>query len=643
MPVGNAVPRTSRKVDPEMCGISGIVGLADREIVVAMSKAMIHRGPDDHGTYVDSSNRVSLGHRRLSILDVSAAGHQPMSYREGRYWIVHNGEIYNFRELRRQLETLGHGFLSDTDTEVVLAAYAQWGEGCVDALRGMFAFAILDRGDGGSIPPTVFLARDRLGIKPLYHAVCDGVFVFASEIKGLLASGLVPRQMDRQAVWHYLALGSIPQPRTILAGASALMPGHVMTVRLPLDVRSRRYWDIADNAERSFPEAGTLAAEEARRTLRALLEDATRHHLVSDVPVGAFLSGGIDSTAVVGLMSRASVHPIRTFSVGFESRSGRQDELAWARTAARAFGTDHAEVVVTGENVASQYDALVHAIDQPSLDGTNTFLVSQAAGKSVKVALSGLGGDELFAGYSHFGELAGAARWDARLGRLGLAGRKRLLSALPDRLVPSRNMLRMERVGRYATLRRLCSDAQRADRVNADFMDGAQGAPLEELYGGWLRPERDVVAETSYVEVKGYLANTLLRDVDAMAMGNSVEVRPVLLDHVVAEFAFGLPAGLKLAAGENKPALVGAVRDLLPEAIIRRAKAGFELPLAEWLSGPLRERARSALSSSFATRIFSPGFLGRVADQLSPQGRPTNALWAYLMLVEWATAHELEL
>jgi len=626
-----------------MCGISGIVGLADRQIVVAMSDAMIHRGPDDHGVFVDSRNQVSLGHRRLSILDVSGAGHQPMSYREGRYWIVYNGEIYNFRELRRQLETLGHEFVSNSDTEVVLAAYAQWGESCVETLRGMFAFAIFDRGNGGSIPPVVFLARDRLGIKPLYHAVQDGVFVFASEVKGLLASGLVSRQIDRQAVWQYLALGSIPQPRTILAGASALMPGHVMTVRLPLDVSSRRYWDIADDSERSFPHAGTITAEDARRTLRSLLEDATRYHLVSDVPVGAFLSGGIDSTAVVGLMSRASVHPIRTFSVGFESQSGRQDELAWARTAARAFGTDHAEIVVTGQSVAGQYDALVHAIDQPSLDGTNTFLVSQAAGKSVKVALSGLGGDELFAGYPHFGELATAARWDARLGRLGSAGRKRLLNALPGRLVPTKSMLRLGRLGRYATLRRLCSDGQRADWVNADFMDGVEGVPLEELYGGWLRPERDVVAETSYVEVKGYLANTLLRDVDAMAMGNSVEVRPLLLDHVVAEFAFGLPARLKLGAGENKPALVGAVRDLLPEAIIRRTKAGFELPLAEWLSGPLRERARSTFSSSIAARIFSPGFLGRIADQLSSQGRTTNALWAYLMLVEWATAHKLEL
>ena len=626
-----------------MCGISGVVGLADREIVLRMSDAMIHRGPDDQGVFVDQLHRVSLGHRRLSIIDVSAAGHQPMSYREGRYWIVFNGEIYNFRDLRRQLESLGHSFASASDTEVVLAAYAEWGEKCVEALRGMFAFAILDRGNDSSSPPTLFLARDRIGIKPLYYSVHEGKFVFASEVKGLLASGLVSRQIDRQAVWEYLALASIPQPRTILSGTTALLPGHVMTVRLPLDIRIRRYWDIAENSIRTFPDAGAISAEDARLKLRELLEQATRYHLVSDVPVGAFLSGGIDSTAVVGLMSRASPHRIKTYAVGFESQSGRRDELAWARTAARAFDTDHTEVVITGDSVAAQYGALVHAIDQPSLDGTNTFLVSQAAGKDVSVALSGLGGDELFAGYPHFAKLASAARWHARLGRLGPGGRRRLLRAVPRRLAPDKNLVQMESVSRYSTLRRLCSEEQRADRANVEFLGGLERMPLESLYRPWLRPERDVVAETSYIEVSGYLVNTLLRDVDAMAMANSLEVRPVLLDHVVAEFAFALPARLKLGAHENKPALVGAVRDLLPEAIIRREKSGFELPLTEWLSGPLRERARAAFSSAVATRIFSPGFLSQVADPLSAHGRPSYALWAYLMLIEWATAHKLDM
>ncbi len=626
-----------------MCGISGIVGRADRDVVVAMSDAMKHRGPDDHGVFVDDRHPVALGHRRLSILDVSPAGHQPMSYRDGRYRVVLNGEIYNFRELRRELEALGHGFRSRSDTEVLVAACAQWGEMCVERLRGMFAFAVLDRGDSASARPTLFLARDRLGIKPLYYAIRDGVLVFASEIKGLLVSGIVSRRIDRQAVWHYLALGSIPQPRTILADARALMPGHVMTVGLPLDVDIRRYWDIADNSARSHPAAKAMSREEASLALRALLDDAVKCHLLSDVPVGAFLSGGIDSTAVVGLMSRATGRPIKTYSVGFESQSGQRDELGWARMAARSFGTEHTEVIVTGRDVADRYDRLVHAIDQPSLDGTNTFLVAEAAGQSVKVALSGLGGDELFAGYPHFGKFAAAARWDRCLGWLAPGFKERLLGFLPGRLLPDKRLLALDRLGRYASLRNLSGNDPGPPLVNGTFMEGVDEAPVSELYRRWLRPRLDVVAETSYVEVQGYLANTLLRDVDATAMGNSLEVRPVLLDHPVAEFAFALPARLKLGNGGNKPALVSAVRDLLPEAIARRAKMGFELPLAEWLSGPLRERALSAFSSAVARAIFSPQHLAGAVQQFSMQGRPNLALWAHLMLVEWVTAHKLEL
>jgi asparagine synthase (glutamine-hydrolysing) len=525
---------------------------------------------------------------------------------------------------------------------VLVAAYAQWGQKCVERLRGMFAFAILDRGDGASAPPTLCLARDRLGIKPLYYAIRDGVLVFASEIKGLLASGIVSRRIDRQAVCQYLALGSIPQPRTILADASALMPGHVMNVDLSLEIDVRRYWDIADDAARSYPAAETMTGEEARLALRALLEDAVKCHLLADVPVGAFLSGGIDSTAVVGLMSRATGRAIKTFSVGFVSQSGQPDELEWARMAAHSFGTEHTEVIVTGRDVADRYDALVHAIDQPSLDGANTFLVAQAAGQSVKVALSGLGGDELFAGYAHFRQFAAAARWDPCLGWLGPAVRKRLLGALPARVLPEGHPLALERLDRYARLRNLSDDDPGLSRVSAAFMEGVDGVPVRELYRPWLRPGLDAIAETSYVEVQGYLANTLLRDVDATAMGNSLEVRPVLLDHPVAEFAFALPARLKLGKRENKPALVSAVRDLLPEGIIRRRKMGFELPLTEWLSGPLRERALAAFYSSVAVAIFSPQYLAGAAQQLSVQGRPKLALWANLMLVEWLTAHNLQ-
>jgi asparagine synthase (glutamine-hydrolysing) len=626
-----------------MCGIGGTVGLADRKVVTAMNDAMSHRGPDDHGVYIDEKHSVALGHRRLSILDLSPTGHQPMSYRNGRYWAVFNGEIYNFAEIRDQLVSLGHSFISRSDTEVLLASYAQWGAACVSRLRGMFVFAIYDRGDDASAGPTLCLARDRLGIKPLYYSIRDGRMVFASEIKGLLASGMVSRRVDRQSIWEFLSLGSVPQPGTILAEAKALMPGHVMTVTLPLEIKITRYWDIADDSARSFPEAKSLAVEDARLKLRGLLDDAAKLHLLADVPVGAFLSGGIDSTAVVGLMIRATGQPIKTFAVGFESNAQHENELAWAKVAAKSFHSDHTEVVVTGAEVAGQYDDLVHAIDQPSLDGTNTYLVSRAAGRSVKVALSGLGGDELFAGYPHFREFSSAARWDSRLQWLGVRGKRAFLQAVPGRLLSKKQMLLAERGVRYATLRSLCSDEQKQAIAATGLMDGVSRTAAKDLYGQWLRPELGAVAETSYVELRGYLPNTLLRDVDAMAMANSLEVRPVLLDHVVAEFVFALPDSVKLGDGENKPALVAAVRDLLPEEIVRRKKTGFELPLTEWLAGPLRERALAAFSSPPARAIFSPEFLTQAMRQLSAQSRPPISLWAYLMLVEWLGAHSVEL
>ena len=566
-----------------------------------------------------------------------------MSYRDGRYWIVFNGEIYNFLAIRKELEVLGHSFNSHSDTEILIAAFAQWGETCIQRLRGMFAFAIYDRGDNSSALPSLFLARDRFGIKPLYYAVLGSAFVFGSEIKGLLASGMVSRQVDRQSIWQYLSLGSIPQPNTILAGVKALLPGHTMKIRLPLDIRTTQYWDIVENSNRTFPDAKILSREDALQGLRSLLEEAARLHLISDVPVGAFLSGGIDSTAVVGLMSKVSGLPIKTYAVGFEGQSQQQNDLVWAEIAARSFGADHTEVIVTGADVARQYDDMVRAIDQPSLDGTNTYLVSQAARRSVKVALSGLGGDELFAGYAHFKQIATAARWDSRLRWLGQDGKRWLLGNIPGRLLPHKETLLKERPWRYATLRNLSGEEEKSQFINRSLMQGLKPTSLVDLYHQWLRPELDAVSETSYVELQGYLANTLLRDVDAMAMGNSLEVRPLLLDHVVAEFAFALPSHLKLGNKENKPALVNAIRDLLPEAIIRREKVGFELPLVEWLSGPLRQRALSAFSSSSARDIFSPEFLRQTMNQLVAQQRPPLALWAYLMLVEWLTAHGLSL
>jgi asparagine synthase (glutamine-hydrolysing) len=620
-----------------MCGIAGIFGSSMPAIAAAMSAAIAHRGPDDEGLFADAAEGIALAHRRLSIIDVSACGHQPMSYAGGRYTIVFNGEIYNFAKIRHELENLGHRFVSHSDTEVVLAAYAEWGEKSVQRLRGMFAFAIYDREAQSPGDTALFLARDRFGIKPLYVTVRDSTLLFASELKALLASGLVPRRLDVEALWFYLSLGSVPQPRTILAGVEMLQPGHIMNVRRDRSIETKRYWDLAEAADAWRDDARGLDAQSAPARLRELLEEATRLHMIADVPVGAFLSGGIDSTAVVGLMTRASGQRIRTFSVGFAGDDTVADEREWARLAARRFDSEHTEIVVSGHEVAAQFDDLVAAIDQPSLDGTNTYLVSQAASRELKVALSGLGGDELFAGYPHFRRLQRAARWDRRLGPM-----HDLVQHVPGRFLHDRDFLASTPEGRYASLRSLAAGESKLSMLNGDVGARVTGTSMEKLYEPLLSDKRSSIAQTTYVETKRYLVDTLLRDADAMSMACSLEVRPVLLDHRLAEFAFALPDRLKVGV-VNKQVFVDAVRDVLPPELLTRKKTGFELPLQSWLSGPLRERALAAFSSATARSLFSHAFIAATLEDLRQRQRPLIRIWAYLMLIEWCGAYGIEI
>ncbi len=621
-----------------MCGIAGTAGLSSPDAVVAMSSAMAHRGPDDSGVFFDAGSRIALAHRRLSIIDTSACGHNPMSYASGRYQIIFNGEIYNYRELRSELQALGHVFASHSDTEIVVAAFAEWKEASVSRLRGMFAFAIYDRDAHGQKDTILFLARDRLGIKPLYFSQQPGKFIFGSEVTAFLAAEQCDRRFDVEALWDYIALGSIPQPRTALRGVMALPPASIMHVRRDLTVESGRYWDLAEASEQWRRGLRGIGRHEAARQLRVMLAEATRLHMIADVPVGAFLSGGIDSTAVVGLMTRESGSRIRTFSVGFADDDSVADERPWARLSAAKFNTDHHEVVISGQEIAGLFDELVTATDQPSLDGTNTFVVSKAAGATLKVALSGLGGDELFAGYPHFRRFRRASRWDERLGPAHSLRRK-FVRRVPGRFLDDRDFLVAGRATRYAELRSLADEVTRSSIANSDLAERTSRRPLSSLYEPLLRPGLDPVAQTSYVEVNRYLVDTLLRDADAMAMHSSLEVRPVLLDHVLAEFAFALPAELKLNAAGNKPVLVDAVRDLLPPEVLARRKTGFELPLQSWLIGPIRDRARHAFSSAQAQSVFAPPFLRSVLSDLEDRRRPGLRVWAYLMLIEWMSKY----
>ena len=624
-----------------MCGIAGLFGLADQDIITLMSKTMTPRGPDDHGFFVDEENQVSLAHRRLSILDLTSAGHQPMTDSSGRYVIVHNGEVYNFRELKQELEGLGYSFKSHTDTEVILHAYMEWGPDCVRRFRGMFAFAILDRGlkygpdprNTSDLPssPYLFLVRDRFGIKPLVYSFIGDNFIFASEIKALLSSGLVERKIDPLALIDYLGYGAVFQPKTILKNVFQLEPGTGMFVYdYGKKSRSFRYWDIVESTnDLRMDYAKRNYTEHVQRT-KELLEEATRYHLIADVPVGAFLSGGVDSTAVVALMGRQSSKPIMTFSVGFERTKEVSDELSFAKKAAKFLGCEHTEVIVTAKEIAGNFDGIIEAIDQPSIDGVNTYLVSQATSKSVKVAISGLGGDELFAGYPHF-------RWymDDYHKPPSLINKAQ---AFLHRVRPNRYTARgAYRSGliedRLFKLRNFTGIRELRDRVNVDLRFFCEQIEHPVMKNAKLM-EMDPVAQMTYVECREYLLSTLLRDCDVMGMAHSLEVRPVLLDHKLAEYAFALPSEAKIRGNKMKAILVDAVKDIIPEECWSRPKMGFSLPYATWMNGSLHKRAEEAFFSKEAETIFSQKFCKKLQQMGQAKRLPRHA-WAWLILLQW--------
>jgi asparagine synthase (glutamine-hydrolysing) len=619
-----------------MCGITGTIGLADPAVISAMTASLRHRGPDDGGSYVDPNGAFALGHRRLAIIDLSAAGHQPMSWADGRFWITYNGEIYNYRELRRELERCGCHFRTQTDTEVLLAAYATWGENCLARLRGMFALAIADLATR-----CVFLARDRFGVKPLLYAESPGRLLFASELRAFTASGLVPTQVDHDAVWHYLSLGSVPPPRTILQSVRCLLPGHAMTVGFDgRPQRAWRWWDIATAAQAHTAAVARLDFPSAAVALRERLEEATRYHLVADVPVGAFLSGGLDSAAMVALMRQYVTAPIRTFTVAFGGHHRDLSEAAPAAQTARALGTQHHEVTVSDAEAAASFAALLDALDQPSLDGANTWFVARAAAAHVKVALTGLGGDELFAGYSHFRRHQLAARLRAACGGSGAPFAP--LRLLPDRCRHNLMLPALDEAERLGTLRCLMPLREKRRVLNPDLLAAVSQDPPEALLSRNARG-LDAIARLSQAELEGYMARTLLRDGDVMSMAHGLEARPILLDHELAAFAFALPSAFKLRRGRGKAVFQAALAGLLPDEVARRPKRGFELPLLGWLSGPLLERADTALTSAAARSLFRPAFLNDARARLrTPQPRDVR-LWSYVVLSEWLQRQHLSL
>src|SRR5579863_3529718 len=532
-----------------MCGIFGIVGrnapIAEG-LLERATQSLAHRGPDDSGTIllrdsVPAPVEIGLGNRRLAILDLSPLAHQPMHDAETGNWIVYNGEIYNFRDVRAELEQCGARFISHSDTEVLLKAYARWGEQCLARFRGMFAFAIWD-----ARRHRLFIARDPMGIKPLYYAEAGPYFLFASEVRTLLGTGLVPRTIDRAGLVNYLTFGSAYDPLTLLQGVRALPPGHTLTWQGGV-LQQSPYWDLTDGAERASPASTSEANENhAVERLQPLLEEAVRLQLVSDVPVGVFLSGGIDSSALVSILSRGGVTP-STFSIVF--REAEFSEAQHSRAIAAKFHTDHHEISVSSADALAAIPDALHAMDLPTMDGINMYFVSRETRRAgVKVALSGLGGDEVFAGYSTFRTVPRMERFSHWWNHFPRAVRGPMVAAFAALSPSSDQNRKLASLARdnghilhaYFLARMLFTPSQR-DRLfpeGALIVDRAMESQRSNLQRAL---PLDPVNRVSYLESRCYMLNTLLRDADFMSMSQGLEVRVPLIDHQLAKAVLALP------------------------------------------------------------------------------------------------------
>jgi asparagine synthase (glutamine-hydrolysing) len=622
-----------------MCGIAGFVDLQQRlprdeaaATLEQMCRVIAHRGPDDQGT-MQTDDGAHLGMRRLSIIDL-AGGHQPISNEDGTVSIVFNGEIYNYRELQPELEARGHHFQTHSDTEVIVHSYEEFGPACVSKLRGMFAFAIWD-----AKKQSLFIARDRVGKKPLYYTLTpEGALIFGSELKSLLQHPSMRREINPQAIDAYLTWGYVPDPLSILKGIRKLPPGHYLTfANGRVDVTC--YWDF-----RYEPVQGETSrrAEDYLEELRSLLSESVRLRLIADVPLGAFLSGGIDSSTIVGLMAREMSQPVKTFSIGFNEDS--YNELKYARIAARHFGTDHHEFVVTPD-LCQIVDDLAWFLDEPFADSSAipTYMVSKLAREHVKVVLSGDGGDELFAGYTRY-------VIDQR--RSGFAGLPRFvrhgLMAPLSRHLPhgarGRNFLHnvaLDSLDRYLDSISIFTELNKP-LLYTDAFRGQLQRNGDEVIPFRSYAERVRTGEPLdtllYIDSKTYLPGDILTKVDRMSMAVSLEARVPLLDHKLIEFVNSIPASLKLNGLETKHVFKQAIRDFVPAEILNRPKQGFGVPVDEWINQQLRERIHDTLTEQRTRErgYIAPAYVQLLLDE-HERGRRDHStqLWTLFMLELW--------
>ena len=620
-----------------MCGITGVFDVTgkrpvSRDLVARMNDSQLHRGPDEFGFHFEPG--LGLGHRRLSIIDLST-GQQPLYNEDGSVVIVYNGEIYNYRDLIPELIGLGHSFRTKSDTEVIVHAWEQWGEDCVQRLRGMFAFALWDRNR-----ETLFLARDRLGVKPLYYApLADGTLAFGSELKSLVLHPAFNREIEPRAVEDYLAYGYVPEPNSIFRQALKLPPGCTLSVKrgaaLP---QPREYWDVP------FKPGAALTLQAAQDELIERLREAVRIRLVSEVPLGAFLSGGVDSSAVVAMMAGCSTDPVNTCSISFGDPAF--NEAAYARDVAERYRTRHFVERVDTDDF-DLLDTLAEIYDEPFADSSAipTFRLCQLARKHVTVALSGDGGDENFAGYRRY-------RWHVYEERvrsaLPPALRAPVFGLLGDiypkadwapkalRAKSTLEALARNSVEGYFHSVSVMGDGQRQKLVSDSFRRELQGYRAIDVLRRHAEraPKGEPLSLVQYLDMKTYLVGDILTKVDRASMAHSLEVREPLLDHPLMEWLSGLPPGLKLHGREGKYLFKKALEPYLPQEILYRPKMGFSVPLAGWFRGPLRQRVRDAVLGPVMTDsgYFNPRFLREMVDEHQSGARDYSvSLWSLLM------------
>lgn len=623
-----------------MCGITGYLGNhPDRpvpdQLIQRMNDSLSYRGPDDDGVFIE--NNVGLGHRRLAIIDTSSQGHQPMSNDDGTIWISYNGEIYNHTVLRAGLEDRGHVFRSRSDTEVIIHLYEEKGVDCLQDLRGMFAFAIWD-----SARQRLLLARDRLGQKPLFYAEHDRGIIFASEIKAILQAQGFSRTMNSESLHHFLTYNYVPSPNTMFSGVWELPPAHFL-VWEGGEYRVQRYWTLSYTDKLELPE------EEILERLDAILDEATRIRMISDVPLGVFLSGGIDSSLVVAYMSRHSTDAVKTFSIGFNEAS--HNELPFARQVAQRYETDHHEFVVNADAVGILPKLIWH-FDQPFGDSSAipTYYVAQLARQHVTVALNGDGGDEAFAGYFRYLGQYKMQKY-CRIPPFVRRTAQQFLERFPAQQRSGRLWSRLSMVNRssfesqeqqYASKMANFTENQKQDLYTHDFTEQLAGSDSSaHVRSLFTSPEADNLLDRMLcADTMAYLPGDLLVKVDRTSMAHSLEPRSPFLDHVLVEFAASLPANIKFSGSRLKPLLKRLAYDKLPRNLIDRPKQGFSMPTGRWLREEMRPLAEECLLSSNLARegFFHQASIDKLWQEHLDEKQGSDKgeqLWALLNLELW--------